>query len=204
MTKPTVQVLSQAAFEQLVVDARSIEEDSYGPKVYLLSNGDYLKLFRRKRLISSALLTPYSLRFWRNAQRLQRLGIPTVTPQELFRLPKAGWTAVRYQALAGITLKTIYEQQRELTPALLQELVKLFRDLHGKGIYFRSMHLGNIVLTEDGQLGLIDIADLKFQSGPLPRAKVQRNLAHFERYLKHNHLMPQFPFTALCEQVLAP
>ncbi|WP_313116884.1 lipopolysaccharide kinase InaA family protein [Ectopseudomonas guguanensis] len=203
MITPIAQTLSPAAFDQLVANARSIEEDSYGPKVYQFENGDYLKLFRRKRLLSSALLTPYSVRFWRNAVRLKELGIPTITPLQLFKLPKAGWTAVRYQALAGTTLKSVYERDRQLSDALLEQLVALFRTLHRKGIYFRSMHLGNIVLTEDEQLGLIDIADLTFQSRALSRNKASRNLAHFERYLKHNDLMAEFPFEKLCTKVLA-
>lgn len=203
MITPTAKALSPDAFDQLIANARSIEEDSYGPKVYQFENGEYLKLFRRKRLISSALLTPYSIRFWRNAVRLQELDIPTVTPLQLFSLHKAGWTAVRYQALAGITLKSVYERDRQVTDSLLEQLAALFRTLHRKGIYFRSMHLGNIVLTEDNQLGLIDIADLSFQSRPLSRNKVSRNLAHFERYLKHNGLMAEFPFEKLCIKVLA-
>lgn len=204
MTMPSMQALSHTAFEQLVANAQSVEEDSYGPKVYLFDNGDYLKLFRRKRLLSSALLTPYSVRFWRNAERLQRLGIPTVTPLELFRLPNAGWTAVRYRALAGTTLKSVYAQEQGMNSALLEQLAGFFRNLHRKGVYFRSMHLGNIVLTPNGALGLIDIADLTFQSRALSHNKARRNLAHFERYLKHNGLTAGFPFNALCEKVLAP
>jgi hypothetical protein len=202
MITPTAKTLSPKAFDQLITNARSVEEDSYGPKVYQFENGDYLKLFRRKRLISSALLTPYSIRFWRNAVRLKALGIPTITPLQLFKLPKAGWTAVHYQALVGTTLKSVYERDRQLTDSLLEQLVTLFRTLHRKGVYFRSMHLGNIVLTENDQLGLIDIADLTFKSRPLSRNKASRNLAHFERYLKHNDLITAFPFEKLCTKVL--
>lgn len=196
--------LTQESFQRLIQGAQTVEEDSYGPKVYRFQNGDYLKLFRRKRLISSALLMPYSVRFWRNAIRLKQLGIPTVTPLELFKLPKTEWTAVRYQALAGITLKSVYEREHKLSDSQFEQLVELFRTLHRKGIYFRSMHLGNIVLTEDEQLGLIDIADLTFQSSTLSRNKSRRNLAHFERYLKHHGLTADFPFEKLCTKVLAP
>ena len=204
MTIPPMQSLSHTAFEELIANAQSVEEDSYGPKVYLFDNGDYLKLFRRKRLLSSALLTPYSVRFWRNAEQLQRLDIPTVTPLELFRLPSAGWTAVRYRALSGSTLKSVYAQKGGMDSALLEQLADFFRNLHRKGIYFRSMHLGNIVLTPSGTLGLIDIADLTFQSRALSNSKAKRNLAHFERYLKHNDLIAGFPFNVLCKKVLAP
>lgn len=193
--------LTEQSFQDLTLGTQVIERDSHGPKVYLFENGDYLKIFRRKRLLSSALLTPYSVRFWRNAERLQQLGIPTVTPLKLFSLPKSGWTAVRYQALEGVTLKAIYEELHR-NGQRLEQLADLFKTLHRKGIYFRSMHLGNIVLTPSGQLGLIDIADLTFQSRPLSRNKAQRNLAHFERYLKYNDLRNSFPFEELSQQVL--
>lgn len=199
----TAHQLTKASFQQLTQGAQVIEEDSYGPKVYRFENGDYLKLFRRKRLLSSALLVPYSIRFWRNAQRLQQLGIPTVTPLELFKLPDAGWTAIRYKALAGVTLMSLHEQMQRSDAPRLEQLAELFKTLHQKGVYFRSMHLGNIVLTPSEQLGLIDIADLTFQSRPLSHHKAQRNLAHFERHLKHNGLRTRFPYEALCEKVLA-
>ncbi|AZD58538.1 Oligosaccharide repeat unit polymerase Wzy [Pseudomonas chlororaphis subsp. aurantiaca] len=34
----------------MIEGARILEADSYGPKVYLLQDGNILKLFRRKRL----------------------------------------------------------------------------------------------------------------------------------------------------------
>ena len=49
-------------------------------------------------------------------------------------------------------------------------------DLHEKGIYFRSMHLANVILTPDGTLGLIDISDMKTFHRPL------RNFKHVLRY----------------------
>lgn len=195
--------LTTESFQQLIKGTQTIEEDSYGPKVYRFDNGDYLKLFRRKRLLSSALLVPYSVRFWRNAKRLHQLGIPTVTPLQLFKLPQAGWTAVRYKALSGVTLRSLYEQTQGIDAAQLEQIADFFRILHKKGIYFRSMHLGNIVLTPSKQLGLIDIADLTFQSRPLSRNKILRNLGHFERYLKYNDLKTAFPYEALCKKVLS-
>jgi len=193
--------LTERSFQEITLGAQVIERDSHGPKVYLFDNGDYLKVFRRKRLLSSALLTPYSVRFWKNAERLEKLGIPTVKPLKLFKLSKPGWTAVRYKALEGVTLKAIHEQFHH-DERRLEQLSELFKTLHRKGVYFRSMHLGNIVLTPSGQLGLIDIADLTFQSRALSRNKAQRNLAHFERYLKYNGLRDSFPFEKLSQQVL--
>jgi hypothetical protein len=42
--------LAQADLTAMIEGARILEKDSYGPKVYLLADGNILKLFRRKRL----------------------------------------------------------------------------------------------------------------------------------------------------------
>ena len=44
--------LPQADLNAMIEGARILEKDSYGPKVYLLADGNILKLFRRKRLFS--------------------------------------------------------------------------------------------------------------------------------------------------------
>ena len=43
------------------------------------------------------------------------------------------------------------------------------------------LHLGNIVLTPAGELGLIDIADLRASGKPIPRHRRLRNLKHLMR-----------------------
>lgn len=194
--------LNNDRLASLTANAQVLEEDSLGPKVYRLANGDFLKLFRRKRLISSALLVPYSDRFWRNATRLTGLGIPTLTPLELYRLEDASLSAVLYRPLQGRTLKDIYLDEPDAFGKHLQTLIDFIRALHRRGIYFRSLHLGNIVLTPEGTLGLIDIADLSFQRRPLSKSKAKRNLAHFSRLLDNLDLTEKFPLAALTSAVL--
>ncbi len=194
--------LNNDRLASLTANAQVLEEDSLGPKVYRLANGDFLKLFRRKRLISSALLVPYSDRFWRNAARLTELGIPTLTPLKLFRLEDSSLSAVLYSPLQGRTLKDIYMDEPNAFGKHLQALIDFIRALHRRGIYFRSLHLGNIVLTPEGTLGLIDIADLSFQRRPLSKAKAKRNLAHFSRLLDNLDLADKFPLAALTSAVL--
>ncbi|XLY88806.1 lipopolysaccharide kinase InaA family protein [Ectopseudomonas mendocina] len=195
--------LTDAELATLIDRAKVLEGDSFGPKVYRLVNGNFLKLFRRKRLLSSALLQPYSMRFLGNAKRLHKLGIPTLTPLSGFQLQKPGVTAVLYQPLPGETLKDIYLAAPERLHKLLPELTAFIRKLHRLGIYFRSLHLGNIVLTPEGVLGLIDIADLSIQRRPLSKAKRKRNLAHFERLLKTLENAGDFPFMELSTAVLS-
>lgn len=194
--------LTNNMLAKLTAGAQVMEEDSLGPKVYRLTDGTFLKMFRRKRLLSSALLVPYSQRFWRNAKRLNSLGIPTLSPLELYQLDAPSLSAVLYSPLQGKTLKDIYLDDPEAFAELLPDLIAFIRNLHRLGIYFRSLHLGNIVRTPEGPLGLIDIADLSFQRRPLSKAKARRNLAHFSRLLDNLGIAEQFPIAALTAAVL--
>ncbi|ULT70270.1 MULTISPECIES: lipopolysaccharide kinase InaA family protein [Pseudomonas] len=183
--------------------ARILEADSYGPKVYLLADGDILKLFRRKRLFSSALFHPYSKRFIDNAAELRKRGIPTLTVLKFFELSAPGMTAVLYRPLPGQTLRQMASQKDFDWQQNLEPLVALIRRLHTAGIYFRSLHLGNIVITPDNEMGLIDVADMRFLRAPLPPRLIKRNLQHFARYIAREELNERFPMQAL-EQALLP
>ena len=195
--------LTDSALATLTTDAKVLEEDSLGPKVYRLADGHFLKIFRRKRLLSSALLRPYSVRFCQNAERLPELGIPTLTPITMYTFHEKQLSAVLYKALPGQTLKELYLQAPESFITHLTALCDFIRELHRKGIYFRSLHLGNIVLTPQNTLGLIDVADLAFHRRPLSKAKAARNLKHFARLLRQMDIVERFPMAKLSAAVLA-
>lgn len=196
--------LPQADLNQLIVGAQILEADSYGAKVYLLENGNILKLFRRKRLLSSALLRPYSRRFIDNAARLEQLGIPTLRVLAHYRLEKPGMTAVLYHPLPGQTLSQLSRKEGFSWQQALPDMVRLVRTLHRSGVYFRSLHLGNIVVTPDQQWGLIDVADMRFLRGPLSRRMIKRNIQHFARYLSREKLDGSFPLAELEQALLTP
>ena len=194
--------LPQADLNQMISGARVLEADSHGPKVYLLQDGNILKLFRRKRIFSSALFRPYSKRFIDNAIELQKLGVPTLQILEYYRMQAPGMTAVLYRPLPGETLRQMSEKEGFNWPQALPDLAGLIRSLHQSGIYFRSLHLGNIVVTPDNRMGLIDVADMRFLRAPLPQYLIKRNLQHFARYIARENLNDTFPMQALEQAVL--
>lgn len=194
--------LQHAALNQIIEGARVLEADSHGAKVYLLQDGNILKLFRRKRIFSSALFRPYSKRFIDNALELQKRGIPTLQVLKYYRLQTPGMTAVLYQPLPGETLRQISSKDGFSWTQALPDLVGLIHSLHQSGIYFRSLHLGNIVVTPDNLMGLIDVADMRFLRAPLPRHLIKRNLQHFARYIEREKLNESFPMHALEQAVL--
>ncbi|MNZ61519.1 hypothetical protein D3C78_796180 [compost metagenome] len=157
-----------------------LEADGYGDKVLHLVDGTFLKLFRRKRWLSSALLYPYATRFARNAEQLAIRNIPCPQVISVYRIPAIMRDAVHYRPLAGHTLREL--RPSTATGLLQRELGKFVAKLHKNGVYFRSLHLGNIIKTPDGTLGLIDIADMRVQNRPLNLNQRLRNLRHLLRY----------------------
>lgn len=195
--------LPQDALNQMIEGARVLEADSYGPKVYLLQDGNILKLFRRKRLFSSAIFRPYSKRFIDNTLELQKRGVPTLQVLQFYRLQAPGMTAVLYEPLPGETLRQVAAKDGFDWQQNLPALAELIRSLHKSGIYFRSLHLGNIVVTPDNRMGLIDVADMRFVRAPLPKHLIKRNLQHFARYIARENLNGSFPMQALEQAVMA-
>jgi tRNA A-37 threonylcarbamoyl transferase component Bud32 len=192
--------LSFAELEKLSSDGKILEADSRGPKVWQLADGLILKIFRQRRLLSSATLFPYAIRFIKNAQRLDAYGIPTVRPLQYFSLPGKRTTAVLYRPLPGYTIAQLV-RNGTLDEATIREMASFIRMLHEKGIYFRSLHVGNIVRTSENKLGLIDIADMSFQRKPLSSALIKRNFQHFKRQLDSfcKHYKCEFPWRSLLD-----
>ena len=162
--------------------ATVIEADRFGEKVLLLPDGSYVKLFRRKRLISSAAWYPYARRFADNAQALAQRGIPCPRIIDLYRIQAIERDAVHYHPLTGTTLRHLVRDGVDAaTEQRLRTAFNRFvRRLHDLGIYFRSLHLGNVVLTPDDELGLIDISDVRIHRKPLSNYWRARNLNRME------------------------
>lgn len=175
--------INAAQLSALLDGAKTIEEDGLGVKVARLQGGDFLKLYRRKRLLSSDLWNLPAQRFADNAQGLLRLGITAPNVLDVLMISQCRLSAVRYQPLPGDTLR---DQLRQQDAAARTELVAKFGtflgELHQQGVYFRSLHLGNVLLLPDGTFGLIDLSDMKLEGGPLASWKRRRNLQHILRY----------------------
>lgn len=186
--KRTSRLLPEDEFRAMLASAEVLEQDAHGLKVLWLSNGDILKIYRVKHLISSARFCSYARRFCRNAERLADLGIPTVSVKELYHFSGSTNSAVLYAPLQG---KTLYElvRKNQLDVTLLTKLGKFIAKLHVIGVYFRSLHFGNVVLTHEGELGLIDIGDMRFFARHLGERHRLRNFKQFKKAKQGTQLM---------------
>lgn len=195
-----VKALTPTAMQQMTANAQVIEEDGLGPKVLRLVDGSFLKLFRRRRWYTSGSFNPYSERFAVNSEQLRTMGIATPQTLDLYRL-KDGSSAVHYSPLPGNTLRQVL--QGITAPAVRQALVERFGKfmalLHEQGVYFRSLHLGNVLVLEDGEFGLIDLADMRIYPSSLSLSLRQRNLRHMQRYTEDQRWLFEDHFEALLQ-----
>jgi O-antigen ligase/tRNA A-37 threonylcarbamoyl transferase component Bud32 len=193
-----IKTATPSALHQLTANAQIIEEDGLGPKVLRLIDGSFLKLFRRRRWYTSGSFNPYSERFAINSVQLRNMGIPTPQILDLYRL-EDGSTAVHYSPLSGHTLRQVL--QGITAPAVRQALVERFgkfmAQLHEQGVYFRSLHLGNVLVLDDGEFGLIDLADMRIYPSSLSSSLRLRNLRHMQRYTVDRRWLFEDHFEAL-------
>ncbi|WP_022961405.1 toluene tolerance protein [Halopseudomonas pelagia] len=175
--------LSREEFEARSQGAKVLEKDRYGEKVLQLRDGTFLKLFRRKSWFSKTAFYPPAKRFAANATELHRLGIRCPVVLGLYQMSDPYRSIVHYQPLEGTTLRQLLNEQPTLEQIeLFADLASFISTLHDLGVYFRSLHLGNIVRTPDGALGLIDISDMRCLGKPLSKGLRARNYQHLLRY----------------------
>lgn len=194
-----MRIVSAQEVERWIASGKILEKDGRGPKVVALDNGLFLKIFHTRRHPLLARLQPAAKRFAANAARLRQAGVQAPEVIELLWIDRQrGLSACLYRPLAGQSIEQLHREDPQQTIILLPSLADFIRQLHRRGIYFRSLHLGNILQLADKQFGLIDVLDLKFKPFPLTRWLVRRNFGHLRGYLERNKLA-DFPIEELLE-----
>ena len=107
-----MQSIDLTEYQDICEGATVLEADSFGEKVLVLPDGNFLKLFRLKSLFSSALFYPYAQRFADNVRALQQLGIPCPEALRVVRVKEMKRDAVLYRPLAGNTLRSHYADRK--------------------------------------------------------------------------------------------
>ncbi|NUM36796.1 MAG: toluene tolerance protein [Candidatus Brocadiae bacterium] len=186
-------------FQEMTKNSICLAKDSYGDKVLLGQNNTIYKIFRRKRFFSSALFFPYAVRFFKNAKKLKKSGIPTVEAQSIFYIPDLKRHLVTYPALSGMTLREKLKKQDSLEQGI-SLFLELLCNLHSKGIYYRSLHFGNIFVLEEGKLALIDISDMMFWPWPLWLQSRAKNFRHFLRYAEDIEALKKYGWERFVKQ----
>jgi hypothetical protein len=196
--------IDQEIYEQLLASATVLERDGHGAKVLALADGSLIKVFRRKRWLSTALVFPYARRFVRNARRLAERGIVSVQVLDTAYCPTLARHLVTYRPLRGTTLRYALKGAEADHQGLLATFADFVADLHRKGVYFRSLHFGNVIVPPGGgRLGLIDVADLTFRGRALSSRLRVRNFTHMLRYAEDRAALQAYGWQKFIDNYLA-
>lgn len=183
-----MKTIQHSELNKLIAAGKILEQDGHGPKVVLLAEHRYLKIFYHKSRWSTARLQSRATRFARNAAKLKQRGLTTVGILDTFKTHDPRRDCVCYHGLPGETVRSrLREQPKDLT--LSRQLGSYIAQLHDAGVMFRSLHFGNIIQLPNGQLGLIDIADLRMNVFKLNPSQRKRNFQHVFRYQQDRDLI---------------
>ena len=196
---PRCTPISTAEFKKLRDGARLLERDYRGEKVLLTPDKHIIKLFYPRRRFTSARIYPYAYRFCNNARQLREKGIITVNCEQLRHDRANRRHLVTYSLLPGTTLRNRLNESGN-RDAYLEKLASYLVTLHAKGILFRSIHLGNILVLENGDYGLIDIADMSIQHGALGLRKRARNFRHLLHDKEDREQLGNYGYQRFIEQ----
>lgn len=191
-------LMNKITIEEFNVITRGSEilmSDIHGVKVLETPDHKIVKLYRLKSRFSSALFYPYALRFLRNSLALKKRGITTVDVESVYSVPGIKRDIVVYPKLAGTVLRDALKNNadRDSRKALLEHFAEFVAELHNKGIFFRSIHFGNIVVLPDKTFALIDIGDMHFTFwGGLSVWQRLRNFRHMCRYSEDVNILTEF------------
>jgi hypothetical protein len=187
-------LLTQTQYDELCEGAQLVETCQYGPKVFINDDkNQIIKIFHQKQkgFSKQRFLMQHMpfFRFINNAKRLieQNIVAPNITQIYQYPNPSAFAHVIVYEKIPG---KDMYHCLKPDDSTLLQDFIQYWVALHEQGIFFRGMHLGNILKQDAGGFAVIDIEDCYFYPGPVSLLKRARNIAHVLRRKKDRAVLP--------------
>ncbi|MFY0650262.1 MAG: hypothetical protein JXQ86_06435 [Methylophilaceae bacterium] len=159
--------------------------DDLGHRKTFHKKNEIIKIFNVRGIISSGFFNTYASRIIKNSLKLKIYDIPSIeiTNELIFQYNKR-LSGVSYKFIPGTTYRDL---SHKITMDMITDLANFISNIHKKGIYFRAMHLGNILL-HNKKLFLIDIAKIQFYPWPLfvfTRARAFRRMIKYQDDIKN-------------------
>lgn len=167
--------LAKMELEEIVKSSTVIFGLAERPGILISAKNEIVKFFYKRKRISTSILKPQAKRFQKNGIKLQQLQIKAPLVKEIFYCKAISGHLVTYDMIEGEDYREICGKGDVDT---LSTLPGFLNHLHELGVYFRAIHLGNLILTPSGEIALVDISDLSIRSGRLSVFRRARNLAH--------------------------
>ena len=173
--------ITRQELDALCLNGKAIDLQGGYPCVVLHPDGTITKIWAvKKRFLSSNTLSPYSRRFVDNAAKLKNRGVTVPEILDHAAVEHSHIKTVTYRSLPGKSIRDLLKEEPDRVN--IQSLCQYIHSLHEKGIFFRSIHLGNIIQLPGGDYGLIDFTDVTFFKHLVPLARRAANIAFPLRY----------------------
>ena len=185
---------SRLRFERLIEGAGVLSGDGHGPSVFLTPDNKVVKLFRQKGLFTSNRLWPYARRFVRNAARLKALGFDSVAVETIAKCRDLDAYFVVYPLLPGETIRELAGRADAQRRALAR-LPGYLCALHHAGVYYKALHLGQVLVRGDGTFALLDIGSTRFRSRPVSVRNRAGNFFNILRYAEDHASLTRYGLT---------
>jgi tRNA A-37 threonylcarbamoyl transferase component Bud32 len=144
------------------------------PKIALTPEGRVIKVaYWRSRLLSSSWFYPYHARFLKRSRKLNQMGILTPQIINIYQCPGLQCDILLYPQINGQSLLDCFDDSH------LPLLARFINELHDAGVFFWDLHLGNIVISDQDRLGLLDVATARISQRPLSLKRRARNIGRF-------------------------
>ncbi len=167
--------LDQQQFVQLCQQGKPLAVGRKGPRLLNLTNGQIIKIFWPRKCLTSDQLYPYAKRFVRNATCLKKAGILAPVVTDIQRVRASRIYLVTYDKILGQDVRDIIEHN---DVNVLSKVAEFIAKLHNGGVFFRGIHLGNVLQCGQQGFALIDIVKVKFYKRAMPFFTRYRNLKH--------------------------
>jgi hypothetical protein len=176
-----MEIISKNTFQHITQqnDALLLKTTYDRPKLLEKPNGEIIKVFYPKnKRFSSNHRKPYALRFCQNAEHLRNKNINAPLIQSIQYCAELDAYIIIYPKIPGENARVLSNMAaRPIIPSTAQYIA----ELHDKGIFFRSIHLENLLYDEKQGFSLLDIVDVTFKKNPLNIFLRYRNLKHMFR-----------------------
>jgi len=146
------------------------------PKVFEKNGDTIIKLFYpKKSRLSSDRIRPRAMRFYRNVNQLHQSGYTVPRVDKIQFCPELRMYLLYYPKIQGRDIRCL---AKDGNLDVIRHVAHLLADLHEKGIFYRSIHLENLLYQPDGKIALLDVTDVKFKSAALSWYFRYRNIRH--------------------------
>ena len=170
----TYPLLTDSEYAKLTENAKLVKRTRTKIRLLLSQDNNIIKHIYKRKLLSSSTIWPYITRFIKNAKYLKSKNISVPNVHAAYFYPTLNCYILIYDYVEQPTLHNIAKNDDF---SFFPKLAKFITELHAMGVFFKDIHLDNIIMN-DNEFTLLDLESLQYQRRPLTLRQRARNLAH--------------------------